>query len=118
MIVALVIGISAAIYLSEYSRDTHFIRFIRVAIFKSCRRAFDRVRPVRFWVVRNLFWLERFAHRGLVHAGSDDFARDHYASEESLRAVPKGLREGSLALGATSWQTIRKNVLPYAMPAF
>jgi phosphate transport system permease protein len=38
------------------------------------------------------------------------------ASEESLRAVPKGLREGSLALGATSWQTIRKNVLPYAMP--
>src|SRR6266404_8775310 len=32
MIVALVIGISAAIYLSEYSRDTHFIRFIRVAI--------------------------------------------------------------------------------------
>src|SRR5499427_1712176 len=32
MIVALVIGISAAIYLSEYSRDTRFIRFIRVAI--------------------------------------------------------------------------------------
>jgi phosphate transport system permease protein len=32
MIVALIIGISAAIYLSEYSRDTHFIRFIRVAI--------------------------------------------------------------------------------------
>ncbi len=32
MIVALVIGISAAIYLSEYSRDTRFIRFIRIAI--------------------------------------------------------------------------------------
>ncbi|MBL9200110.1 MAG: ABC transporter permease subunit, partial [Opitutaceae bacterium] len=38
------------------------------------------------------------------------------ASEESLKAVPKGFREGSLALGATKWQTIRKNVLPYAMP--
>src|SRR6266581_1425157 len=38
------------------------------------------------------------------------------ASEESLRAVPNGLREGSLALGATKWQTIRKNVLPYAVP--
>ena len=38
------------------------------------------------------------------------------ASEESLRAVPNGLREGSLALGATKWQTIRKNVLPYAIP--
>ena len=38
------------------------------------------------------------------------------ASEESLRAVPKGFREASLALGATKWQTIRLNVLPYALP--
>ena len=38
------------------------------------------------------------------------------ASEESLKAVPMGFREGSLALGATKWQTIRKNVLPYALP--
>ena len=38
------------------------------------------------------------------------------ASEESLKSVPKGFREGSLALGATKWQTIRKNVLPYALP--
>ena len=30
--------------------------------------------------------------------------------------MPQGLREGSLALGASKWQTIRKNVLPYAMP--
>ena len=30
--------------------------------------------------------------------------------------MPHGLREGSLALGATKWQTIRKNVLPYALP--
>ena len=38
------------------------------------------------------------------------------ASEESLKAVPKGFREGSLALGATKWQTIYKNVVPYALP--
>src|ERR1041385_8775416 len=119
MIVALVIGISAAIYLSEYSRDTHFIRLIRVAILnlagaargrvddrsprdrnqcrdlseriqprhalyslhsrrhlKSRRRAFDRVRPVRFWTVRDFFWLERVADRGVVHARSHDFAGD------------------------------------------
>jgi phosphate transport system permease protein len=38
------------------------------------------------------------------------------ASEESLKAVPKGFREGSLALGATKWQSIRTNVLPYALP--
>ena len=38
------------------------------------------------------------------------------ASEESLKSVPKGFREGSLALGATKWQTIQTNVLPYALP--
>ncbi|MEM0966885.1 MAG: ABC transporter permease subunit [Verrucomicrobiota bacterium] len=38
------------------------------------------------------------------------------ASEESLRAIPKGFREGSLALGATKWTSIRTNVIPYAMP--
>ncbi|BDS08440.1 hypothetical protein NT6N_34800 [Oceaniferula spumae] len=36
--------------------------------------------------------------------------------EESLRAVPQGFREASLALGASKWQSIRTAVLPYAMP--
>ena len=38
------------------------------------------------------------------------------ASEEALKAVPKGYREGSLALGATKLQAITTNVLPYALP--
>ena len=38
------------------------------------------------------------------------------SSEESLRAVPKGFREASLALGATKWQSIKTAVLPYATP--
>lgn len=37
-------------------------------------------------------------------------------SQEALRAVPKSYREGSLALGATRWQTIRRQVLPSALP--
>jgi ABC-type phosphate transport system ATPase subunit len=46
--------------------------------------------------------MECFAARGVVHVGSDDFPAIITASEESLHAVPKGLREGSLALGATA----------------
>jgi len=38
------------------------------------------------------------------------------AGEEALKSVPRGYREASLALGATRWQTIRKAVLPYALP--
>lgn len=38
------------------------------------------------------------------------------AAREAILAVPKSVREASLALGATKWQTIRHHVLPYAMP--
>jgi len=37
-------------------------------------------------------------------------------AREALRAVPPSIREGSLALGATQWQTIRRQVLPAAIP--
>ena len=37
-------------------------------------------------------------------------------TEESLQAVPRSYREASLALGATMWQTIRKVILPTALP--
>ena len=38
------------------------------------------------------------------------------ATEEALSAVPNSLREGSYACGASKWQTIRRIVLPHAMP--
>ena len=38
------------------------------------------------------------------------------ATEEALASVPRSLREASLALGATKWQTLRSVVLPGAMP--
>jgi len=38
------------------------------------------------------------------------------ASEEALSAVPRSIREGSLACGASKWQTIRSIVLPHALP--
>lgn len=38
------------------------------------------------------------------------------ASQEALRTVPESLKHASYALGATRWQTVRKVILPYAMP--
>jgi phosphate transport system permease protein len=38
------------------------------------------------------------------------------ASQEAIRQVPPSIRDGSLALGATQWQTVRHHVLPGAMP--
>ena len=38
------------------------------------------------------------------------------AAREAIRAVPDGIRLGAYALGATKWQTVRRQVLPAAMP--
>jgi phosphate transport system permease protein len=38
------------------------------------------------------------------------------AAREAIRAVPDGIRLGAYALGATRWQTVRRQVLPAAMP--
>jgi phosphate transport system permease protein len=116
MIVALAVGICSAIYLSEYSQNTKFIRLIRVAILNLAG-----VPSIVFGLFGfGLFVI--FLHwnvsliSGWFTLGLMILPAIITASEESLRAVPNGLREGSLALGATKWQTIRKNVLPYALP--
>ena len=116
MTVALFIGISCAIYLSEYSRDGRFIRLIRVAILNLAG-----VPSIVFGLFGFGLFVIFFAWNvsllsGWFTLGLMVLPAIITASEESLRAVPQGLREGSLALGATKWQTIRKNVLPYALP--
>ncbi len=116
MIFALAVGICSAIYLSEYSQNTKFIRLVRVAILNLAG-----VPSIVFGLFGfGLFVI--FLHwnvsllSGWFTLGLMILPAIITASEESLRAVPNGLREGSLALGATKWQTIRKNVLPYALP--
>src|SRR5439155_7174 len=116
MIFALAVGICSAIYLNEYSQNTRFIRLIRIAILNLAG-----VPSIVFGLFGfGLFVI--FLHwnvsllAGWFTLGLMILPAIITASEESLRAVPNGLREGSLALGATKWQTIRKNVLPYAVP--
>src|SRR5438270_4849179 len=116
MTLALFIGISAAIYLSEYSRDTPLLRFIRIAILNLAG-----VPSIVFGLFGFGLFVIFFGWNVSLLAvwftlGLMVLPAIITASEESLRAVPQGLREGSLALGATKWQTIRKNVLPYAIP--
>jgi len=116
MIVALFIGTSAAIYLSEYSRDTRFLRFVRVAILNLAGVPSIVFGLFGFGLFVIFFGWNVSLISGWFTLGLMILPTIITASEESLRAVPQGLREGSLALGATKWQTIRKNVLPYALP--
>ena len=116
MAIALALGVSSAVYLNEYAKDGPFIRFVRLAIVNLAGVpsivfglfGFGLFVIFLGWNVSLLSGWFTLAFMVLPVVIT--------ASEESLKAVPKGFREGSLALGATRWQTIRKNVLPYALP--
>ena len=115
VIVALPLGMATAIYLSEYAKAGRFTRTVRLAIV-----TLAGVPSIVF----GLFGLGLFViflrFGASIIAGCLTLACMILpiiivSSEEALRAVPKSLREGSLALGATKWQTIYKNVLPYSI---
>jgi phosphate transport system permease protein len=116
MTIALVLGIFSAIYLSEYSRQSPLISAIRLAIINLAG-----VPSIVFGLFGVGLFVLFFGWNISLLAGWFTLAFMVLpviitASEESLRAVPRGFREGSLALGASKWQTIYLNVLPYALP--
>jgi phosphate transport system permease protein len=114
--VALPLGMATAVYLSEYSRRSRFTESIRMAIITLAGV------PSIVYGLFGLGLFVLFLHMGAsILAGSLTLAcmtlpTIIVSSEEALRAVPMSLREGSLALGATKWETIYKNVLPHAVP--
>ena len=116
IVVALPLGMATAVYLSEYARQGRFTRTIRLAII-----TLAGVPSIVFGLFGLGLFVLFFGFGASILAGSLTLACMVLpimvvASEEALRAVPQYLREGSLALGAGKWQTIQKNVLPYALP--
>lgn len=109
-------GVCAAIYLSEYAKEGRMTGLIRAAI-----RNLAGVPSI----IYGLFGVALFV-QGL-HFGTSVLSAGLTlglltlpwiitTSEEALKTVPQSFREGALALGATKWQSIRSNVLPYAFP--
>ncbi len=116
IIIALVLGVMSAIYLNEYATDGPFIHFLRLSIVNLAG-----VPSIVFglfgfgmFVIAMKFGVSLLA--GWLTLAFMVLPIIITASEEALKAVPKGYREASLALGATKFQAIVTNVLPYALP--
>jgi len=110
------LGIGAAIYLSEYATENRWTRAIRIAIINLAGIPS---------IVYGLFGLGLFViflRMGTsILAGSLTLAIMTLpviisTTEEALRAVPNSFRVVSISLGGTRWQTIRRVVLPQALP--
>jgi len=110
------LGIGAAIYLSEYATESKWTRAIRIAI--------QNLAGIPS-VVYGLFGLGIFVL--FLNLGTSILAASLTlsimtlpviisTSEEALRSVPSSFRVVSTSLGATRWQTIKRIVLPQALP--
>ena len=115
-IMAVPIGVGAAIYLAEYAMDNALTRAIRIAIINLAGIPS---------VVYGLFGLGLFVLflnfgtsilAGSLTLGIMTLPIIISTSEEALRAVPQSFRVVSISLGATRWQTIRRVVFPQALP--
>ncbi len=116
ILVGLPLGVASAIYLSEYAKDGKTLAVIRLGI-----QNLAGVPSVIFGLFGLALFCIFFKMGVSILAGSLTLGililpTIIGASEEALRQVPATFREASLALGATRWQTIRKVVLPAALP--
>ena len=116
VLIALPLGMATAIYLTEYAKQGFLNRIIRMAI-----STLAGVPSIVFGLFGLGLFVLFLGFGASILAGCFTLAfmilpTIIVASEEALRAIPMGMREGSLALGATKWETIYKNVLPYALP--
>ena len=122
--IATPLGVGAAIYLVEYSHETCATSKFAALLVAAARMGIEILAGVPS-IVFGLFGFALFVSAlklkfSLMSAGLSGaclilpvIVR---TSEEALRTVPRSYREGSLALGATRWQTIIKVVLPAATP--
>jgi phosphate transport system permease protein len=112
------VGVATAIYLEEYADNTRWWnRLIEVNIqnLAAVPSIVYGILGLAF-LVRGPFSLGPVVLAGGLTLGLLVLPVVIIAAREAIRAVPPSIREGSLALGATQWQTIRRQVLPASIP--
>ena len=112
------VGVATAIYLEEYADETRWYnRFVELNIqnLAAVPSIVYGILGLAF-LVRGPLSLGPVVLAGGLTLGLLVLPVVIVASREAIRAVPPSIREGSMALGATQWQTIWKQVLPASIP--
>jgi len=122
-VVALPLGVAAAIYIEEYAADTRLNRLLITNI-----RNLAGVPSIVYGILGLVVFVKIM--RGIT--GPEIFGRSHVSggltlamlampfvvivAMEALRAVPNSIREAAYGVGATRWEVVRSHVVPYAAP--
>ncbi len=115
LVLVLPLGVGAAIYLNEYATSKKLVRIIELAT-----ETLSGIPSIIYGLVGMLVFVQFFSLGTSLIAGSLTLVIMTLptiirTTQESLKTVPSGYREGSLALGAGKWYMIRTVVLPSAI---
>jgi phosphate transport system permease protein len=116
-VVTIPVGVGAAIYLEEYAdKERWYNRAIEVNI-----QNLAAVPSIVYGILGLAFLVRGLGLGRVLLAGGLTLSLlvlpiVIIASREAIRSVPAGIREGALALGATRWQMVRRQILPAAIP--
>ncbi|WP_431798828.1 phosphate ABC transporter permease PstA [Halobacillus andaensis] len=115
-VVSIIIGVATSIYLEEYAPKNKLTEIIRINI-----QNLAGVPSIVFGLLGLTFFVYMFAIGYRLLAGGLTMALlilpiIVVASQESLRSVPNEIKEASMGMGATKWQTIARVILPAALP--
>lgn len=115
MLVALPLGVGAAVYITEYAEDPRAVRVIGFAA-----ETLTGIPSVLFGLIGMLFFIKLAGLKPGVLAGGLTLALMVLPTviantRESLLAVPRAYREGALSLGSGKWHMVRTVVLPNAV---
>ena len=132
-LVAVPFGVIAALYLREYAKQGAFVRLVRIAVNNLAgipsivfgvfglgffiyfvggtidKLFYPEILPTPTWGTGGILWASLTLALLTVPVVI-------VSTEEALASIPRGIREASLALGSTKWQTVRRIVLPAAAP--
>ena len=116
IVIAFPLGILSGIYISEYTRDNWLVKLIRIMT-----NNLSGVPSIVFGLFGMALFVNTLGFGDSIIAGSFTLALLVLpivirTTEEALRRIDNSYRLGSLALGATKLQTIRRVLLPMAMP--
>ncbi|WP_416151341.1 phosphate ABC transporter permease PstA [Salipaludibacillus sp. HK11] len=114
--IAFVLGVGTAIYLEEYAGKNRFTRFIQMNIANLAG-----VPSIVYGLLGLTLFVRSLDLGRSLLAGGMTMALlilpiIIVASQEAIRSVPNEMKDGSLAMGATKWQTIKNIVLPASIP--
>lgn len=110
------LGVGSAIYLEEFAPKNRLTRFIQVNIANLAGVPSIVYALVGLAVFVRMMDMGRSILAGALTMSLLILPMVITAAQEAIRAVPNSYREGSLALGATRWETSRNQILPQATP--